>query len=348
MSRATIVQGVLEHGTSAAVFVNGVLEDFVFGLDDDRIEAGTVVRAVADRKLKSSGAWILRLPGDQFGYLRSAESLRQGESIVVQTQTHPEPGKHVSVSQRIELRGGYAVVSPSKSGIRISKKISDADTRKRLQAVALANGASVAGRPGLTLRSSAQFADDRDLELEIHDLFERASKIESARPHREADFICFAPKAIDQALAAWGGRGFVLECDYEAYFRYEIHDLLFDYMEPKVGLATGANMWIEQTRALLTVDVNTGSDTTEKAALKANLAAAAALPRHFRIRGLGGQVAIDFAPVKKNERIQVEAALKKAFDLDQTATTLSGWSRLGLYELHRRRDRRPLEQWIER
>ena len=60
---------------------------------------------------------------------------------------------------------------------------------------------------------------------------------------------------------------------------------------------------------LVAVDVNTGADTSPAAALKANIAAAKALPRALRLRGLGGQVVVDFAPLSKKDRRQIEQVL---------------------------------------
>jgi Rne/Rng family ribonuclease len=103
-------------------------------------------------------------------------------------------------------------------------------------------------------------------------------------------------------------------------------------------------MMIEPTRALVAVDVNTGPDTSPAAALKANIAAARDLPRQLRLRGLGGQVVVDFAPMPKKERALVEQVLRAAFKADGAESSLSGWTTLGLYELVRKRDRRPLAE----
>ena len=73
-----------------------------------------------------------------------------------------------------------------------------------------------------------------------------------------------------------------------------------------VPLGGGASMYVEPTRALVAVDVNTGGDTTPAAGLKANIAAARELPRQLRLRGLGGQITLDLAPMPKKDRRQFE------------------------------------------
>ena len=110
---------------------------------------------------------------------------------------------------------------------------------------------------------------------------------------------------------------------------------------PSVALGQGS-MTIEPTRALVAVDVNTGADLSPAAALKTNLAAAAELPRQLRLRGLGGQIAIDFAPLARSERPRVERALTAALRKDGIDTTVAGWTPLGHLELQRKRVRRPL------
>ena len=102
-------------------------------------------------------------------------------------------------------------------------------------------------------------------------------------------------------------------------------------------------MYVEATRALVAVDVNTGNDTSPSAALKANLAASRALPRALRLRGLGGQIVVDFVSMSKAHRKQVEQSLRAAFKADPIETSLVGWTQMGLFELQRKRERLPLK-----
>ena len=101
---------------------------------------------------------------------------------------------------------------------------------------------------------------------------------------------------------------------------------------------------MEPTRALVAVDVNTGSDTSLAAGVKANMACARALPRALRCLGLGGQIVIDAAPMPKKDRRAFESALRAAFKSDPEETTLVGWTTLGHFELQRKRARLPLSE----
>ena len=123
-----------------------------------------------------------------------------------------------------------------------------------------------------------------------------------------------------------------------------IIDAMIDGLRsPDVPLPGGGFMALEPTRALVAVDVNTGPDTSPAAGLKANIAAARDLPRQLRLRGLGGQVTVDFAPMPKKDRGTVEQVLRAAFKGEAAETTLAGWTPLGCYELQRERDRMALE-----
>ena len=101
-------------------------------------------------------------------------------------------------------------------------------------------------------------------------------------------------------------------------------------------------MYVEPTRALTAIDVNTGSDASPGAGVKANAAAARAIPRALRILGLGGQVVVDFAPMPKSNRRQIEQTLRAAFKNDPIETSLVGWTTLGNFELQRKRERFPV------
>jgi ribonuclease G len=93
------------------------------------------------------------------------------------------------------------------------------------------------------------------------------------------------------------------------------------------------------------VDVNTGGDTSPAAGLKINIAAARDLPRQLRLRGLGGQIVIDFAPIPKRDRGVLDQVMRAAFKTE-SETHLAGWTTLGLYEMTRKRDRLPLAELL--
>ena len=113
---------------------------------------------------------------------------------------------------------------------------------------------------------------------------------------------------------------------------------------PTFAFREGGRMTVEATRALVAVDVDTGGDTSPAAGTKANMSAARDLSRHLRLKGLGGQIAVDFAPMPKKHRRGLESALQSGFRADDIETTLIGWTKMGLFELSRKNARPALHE----
>jgi Rne/Rng family ribonuclease len=156
-----------------------------------------------------------------------------------------------------------------------------------------------------------------------------------------------APAAADRAFRDWADPApdAVIEGD-DAFERLGVWDAIEALRRPTLALPGGGRMTVEATRAVVAVDVDTAGDFGRNAAATANLAACAELPRQLRLRGLGGVVLIDFAPVKKGARQGIENALKRAFAADPVETTLGGWTPLGHFEIQRKRERRPLADLV--
>ena len=222
---------------------------------------------------------------------------------------------------------------------------------------------------GTILRSAArgQPAERiaRDLDLAV--AARLAAEDALADPARPLGPVLAAPSPADYALREWGdriGRVVLGPGDFEGLpageegrlsplagriermpdplDQFGVWDEIERMRRPRVELPSGGWMAVEATRAMVTVDVNTGPEFSPGAAITANVEAARELPRQLRLRGLGGQVAIDWAPLKKPERRRVEDTLKSSFRRDPVETTLAGWTPLGHFELQRKRERRPI------
>lgn len=335
---------VLDHiagREAAALLVDGKLTDLLVD-DDSAPRPGAIFRAVCDRPIKGMGGMMLRLPDGETAFLRQGKGLAPGQSMLVQVTGYADDGKAVPVTDRVLFKSRYAIVTPGKPGINISRSIKDDDVRDRL--LACAHEAGVAEGFGLIIRSSAADAADEDIIEDIAEMDALATAIMA-----DADG---APEALTEGdgphALAW--RDWVepakVVTDAGGFEDMDVLGQMVALAQPRVGLDGPAFMYVEPTRALVAVDVNTGGDTSPASTLKANLAACRALPRALRLRGLGGQVVIDMAPMSKAHRREIEGALRSAFKADSVDTALVGWTPLGHYELQRKRERLPLQSEV--
>ncbi len=286
---------------------------------------------------------MLRLPeGGQTGYLRGAKGLKPGQALLVQvTSRGGEPGKAVPVSDRVLFKSRFAIVTPPGApGLNISRAIRDDEERVRLHEIAVDLMDDAA--EGLIIRSAAADASDDDVAGDIAETLDLARTVMGDADGREPELLVDGP---DAHLLAWRDWPQPDRLDEEGFAAHDI-DVARWLQPPRVGLSGGAHAFVEPTRALVAVDVNTGTDTSPAAGLKANIALARVLPRELRLRGLGGQIVVDFAPpMPKKERRQLEQILRAAFRADGgVETSLVGWTTLGNFELQRKRERLPLSE----
>lgn len=324
---------------AAALIVDGVLQDLAIEPEGEAPLPGAIYRGIVDRPMKGQGGVFVKMPDGQSGFLRQVSGLAPGQPVLVQISGTAEPGKALPVTTRLLFKSRFAIITPGAPGLNISRRIRDEDLRADLDSLAQA---AMEGAPqdlGLILRSACEGADEAEIAEDILAMRDLAVAVladvnggpellvEGATPHETAwrDWTDPAPDEMDQAEGSFA--------------RHGVQELLDDLLSPRVALAAGAHAWIEPTRALVAVDVNTGADTTPAASLKANIALARDLPRQLRLRGLGGQVVVDFAPMPKKDRATLDQVLRAAFKGEAAETSLSGWTTLGLYELVRKRDR---------
>ncbi|WP_442772856.1 ribonuclease E/G [Paenirhodobacter enshiensis] len=335
MKGRIVVLGEIEGLEAAALMVDGQLEDLLVDASDHvTLAPGAICRGRIERQMKGQGGVFVRLPGGVNGFLREAKGLAPGADVLVQVTGGTEPGKALPVSLRLLFKGRHGIVTPGAPGINVSRRIASEDLRAELQAIGEA--AMEGSGMGLILRSVCENADDEEIATELAELRALAEAI-LADATGEPELLLDAPGPHDEAWRDWADPA--PDEVVEGFAEHGVLEAVEALQSPRVALTGGGHMMIEPTRALIAVDVNTGNDTTPAAALKANIAAARDLPRQLRLRGLGGQVVIDFAPMPKRDRATLEQQLRAAFKGEAAETSLAGWTQLGLYELVRKRDR---------
>ncbi len=333
-------------GAAAALMVDGRVEDLLIDPDpaDPTPRPEAIHRAVAARPMKGMGGVMVELGDGATGFLRGARPPAPGARLLVQVAGWAEPGKAPPVSARLTLKGRFAILTPGAPGVNVSRAIPDGPERAALLALAAEAMRGAPGDLGLILRSLAADADPGQAAAEIAALRRRWDALATAAATGPAARLLAEPGAAGIARREWRDRPDEPASERAgALADAGVWEAVAELLRPAVALGAGS-MTIEATRALVAVDVNTGADRSPAAALKTNLAAARELPRQLRLRGLGGQIAIDFAPLGKRERPHVEAALRAALRADGIETTLAGWTPLGHLELLRKRARRPLSE----
>ncbi len=346
MKGRVLLLGALRGRAAAALMVDGRLEDFAIDAEGDAPAPGAIYRAVADRPMKGQGGMFLRLPGGEKGFLRQTSGIAPGQRLLVQVSGPAEAGKALPVTTRLLFKSRFAILTPGAPGLNVSRKIRDEAARSELEAVAAAGMDGADEALGLILRSACLGAEAEEIAADLAATRALAEAV-LADTAGEPELLLDAPGAHDLAWRDWldPAPDEVVEAA-ESLADHGVLDAVEALLSPRVALEGGGHLWIEPTRALVAVDVNTGADTSPAAGLKANVAAARDLPRQLRLRGLGGQVVVDFAPIPKRDRHILDQVLKAAFRAGGEAN-LAGWTGLGLYELTRRRDRPPLSEVLK-
>ena len=327
---------------AAALIVDGTLADLLVDAPEERIRPGAIYRARVGRPMKGQGGAILETPDGPM-FLRQAKGVSQGDTLIVQAATWAEPGKATPVAARVLFKSRFAMVTPGAEGLNISKAIRDEERRVELRAIL--DAVEAPEGTGVVLRTAAEEAGDDVVADDLAALLDLAARV-MAEPRRGApEMLLDGPSAAEIAWRDWPAPD-ATDDQPGSFARSGADAMIAALSDPKIARSGGAFMFVEPTRALVAVDVNTGADTSPAAALKANLVALSALPRALRLRGLAGQVVVDLAPVAKRDRRRVEDAARGAFRADGIETTVLGWTPLGHLELTRKRERLPLSECL--
>ncbi len=303
--------------------------------------------------------------------------LREGQEIIVQVTKEPLPNKGARITSYITLPGRYLVYMPSVEHIGVSRKIEDPDERMRLKEIA---SRIKPEHGGLIVRTVAEGVGERELSNDAAYLLKTWNEISrrcetGAAPsimHREKNLVHkvvrdyfnseYTRILVDREEEFWEVVNLIQEIDPLLAARVKLYDKRKPLMEEfgiareieralksRVWLKSGGYIVINQTEALVAIDVNTGKYTGEKrledTVLKTNLEAVKEIVRQIRLRDLGGIIIIDFIDMdeyRNRERVfaELEAQLKK----DRAKTKLLKISDFGLVELTRKRTKRSLDR----
>ncbi len=308
------------------------------------------------------------------------ELVHEGKSVYVQVLKDPIGSKGARLTMELSMPSRNLVYLPNGFDIGISQKIESAEERQRLHDLVAAQIEKHGLKGGFIIRTLAESASDEDIANDmlfqerlwgyvssamkdaapatlihedvplslrtmrdlVHDDLEkiRIDSRESFDKAREfaADFM---PELIDK-LEYYPG-------EQPLFGLYSIEQEIESAMHRKVMLKSGGDMIIDQTEAMTTIDVNTGSyvgrRNHEETLFKTNLEAATEIAHQLRLRNLGGIIIVDFIDMQSaKHKKQVLSAMNSAIARDRVKTNVTDISPLGLVEITRKRTRESLEQ----
>src|ERR1700752_831766 len=302
------------------------------------------------------------------------EVIRRRQIMLVQVVKEERGNKGAALTTYLSLAGRYGVLMPNTArGGGISRKIPPSSARKRLKGVITSldvpQGMGLIVRTAGAKRTKAEIKRDYEYLLRLWENI-RETTLHSIAPaliYEEEDLVKRAirdlyDKDIDQVFVE-GEAGFKEARDFmrmlmpsqakkvqlyreptPLFVKHRVEDHLSQIYSPVVPLRSGGYLVINQTEALVAVDVNSGRSTRERnieaTALKTNLEAAEEASRQLRLRDLAGLIIIDFIDMEeaKNNRA-VEKKLKDCLKDDRARVQMGKISPFGLMEISRQRRR---------
>lgn len=306
------------------------------------------------------------------------ELLHDGQELLVLIERDPIGSKGARLSTRLALASKYLVLMPRSHQVGLSQKIGDESERMRLFKVLrrLAENSGL-GLIGRTLSEGATASSLTEDFRHLQQLWQRVqNELEGVKaPRRVFEELPIQTRLVRDLAGSETSAIFVNDADIlqrlQDYLRlygpeyverlrlhdgakpiFERHNIereILAALAPQVRLRSGGTLVIEQTEAMISIDVNTagflGNKNLEETAFQTNMEAAAAIPRQLRLRNLGGIVVIDFIDMKQLDHQQaVLAKLTEFLARDPAKTQVEGFSFLGLVQLSRKRTRESLAQ----
>ena len=339
------------------------------GEDEDDEEVDTVAEDAEEEASASAPKPRKRAPRKVY---KIQEVIKRRQIMLVQVVKEERGNKGAALTTYLSLPGRYCVMMPNTArGGGISRKITNAADRKKLKDIAgeldVPKGAGLIIRTAGSERTRMEIRRDYEYLLrlweQIRDLTFKS--IAPAAIYEEGDLIKrnirdLYSKDIDEVLVE-GEEGFKEAKDFmkmlmpsharnvklykdtrQLFTRYQVESQLDGLFTPTVTLPSGGYIVMNQTEALVSIDINSGKATREHniedTALKTNLEAAVEIARQLRLRDLAGLIVIDFIDMEENRNNRaVERKLKDALKNDRARIQVGRISHFGLLEMSRQR-----------
>lgn len=303
--------------------------------------------------------------------------VKQGQELLVQVTKDPFMKKGAMLTTYISLPGRFIVLMPGSDGLGVSRKIEDEEERKRLKeiisAIKIPEGFGIIVRTAGIGCTKAQISGDLAYLLRLwKNIKGNVMKVKSpALLYKERNLVVrsirdyFTPDVneilIDDPTVHREARDFMkiispkhsaivklYKEDKPIFTKFQLENQIDSIFESRVKLKSGGSIVIEQTEALVAIDVNSGKATqtksVEQTALATNLEAAEEIARQLRLRDLGGLIVIDFIDMRDaKHNLEVEKNLKTFVKDDKARIKFGKISRFGIMEMSRQRIRPSIE-----
>ena len=320
-------------------------------------------------------------PGGNHHPVQIAEVLKEGQEILVQIAKEPLGTKGARITSHVALPGRYLVYMPTIDHIGVSRKIASEEERLRLRNIILENKGALTG--GFIVRTAGQGRPEEEFKADLKFLSTLWSEIRSkserlkapALLHRDLDLVqrllrdlltpdfkCVRVDSeidyervldfVNRSQPALVGKVKLYTRDTPLYEEFGIEQEIEKALKPKVWLKSGGYIVINQTEALVAIDVNTGkyvgkTNRLEDTIVKTNVDAVNEIVRQVRLRDLGGIIVIDFIDMdERKNRAKVVQALEEALRSDRAPTKVISFHDFGLVAVTRKRVKQSLERTL--
>jgi ribonuclease G len=310
-----------------------------------------------------------------------SDLLKPGQEILVQIAKEPIAKKGARITSHIALPGRFLVFMPTVSHTGVSRKIESDGERRRLKEILLSEKGDASG--GFIVRTAAAGASEEELRSDLRFLLNLWNDIKTRSESSKSPALIYHDLNLverilrDQVTDNFSAIWVDTETEYERVLRflqrfqpglirrvklYTKDTPLFEQfgiteeinkaLRSKVWLKSGGSIVINQTEALVAIDINTGKFVGKTARLedtivKTNLDAIPEIVRQIRLRDLGGIIIIDFIDMEERKnRNKVMAALEDELKKDRAPSKVLQFNDFGLIAITRKRVKQSLERTL--
>ena len=310
-----------------------------------------------------------------------SDLLKEGQEVLIQIAKEPIGKKGARITSHIALPGRFLVYMPTVNHVGVSRKISSDDERQRLKRIVASEREN--GHGGFIVRTAAAGIKEDELRADIRFLKHLWSEIRSRADNSKSPALIYHDLNLverilrDQVTQDFSQIWVDSEQEYERVVRFAsrfqpnlvrriklytkptplfeqfgIQEEINKSLKSKVWLKSGGYIVINQTEALVAIDINTGKYVGKTARLedtivKTNCDAIKEIVRQIRLRDLGGIIVIDFIDMdERKNRQKVMQALEEALKADRAPSKVLQFNDFGLVAITRKRVKQSLERTL--